>query len=156
MSRRGKKFERKLVPDPAYHDVLVTEFVNCVMRKGKKSIAEGIFYGAMDMIGGRVKDEPIEVVKKAIKNASPMLEVKSRRVGGANYQVPIEVSARRQQSLAIRWLVQYARERSEHTMAERIAMEIMDAADNKGNAIKKRDDIHRMAEANRAFAHYRW
>jgi len=156
MSRRGKVETRKLVPDPVYHDVVTTEFVNCVMRRGKKAVAELIFYGAMDMIHERTKEDPLEVTKKAIKNAAPLLEVKSRRVGGANYQVPVEVSAKRQQSLAIRWLIQFARERSEHTMAERIALEIMDAAGNKGNAIKKRDDVHRMAEANRAFAHYRW
>jgi len=156
MSRRGKKIERKLVPDPVYHDVTITEFINCVMREGKKSISEKNFYGAMELIRERAKEEPLEVVKKAIKNASPLLEVKSRRVGGANYQVPVEVTPKRQESLAIRWLIQYARERSEHTMAERIALEIMDAAGNKGNTIKKRDDVHRMAEANRAFAHYRW
>jgi len=156
MSRRGKKIERKLVPDPVYHDVTITEFINCVMREGKKSISEKNFYGAMELIRERTKEEPLEVVKKAIKNASPLLEVKSRRVGGANYQVPVEVTPKRQESLAIRWLIQYARERSEHTMAERIALEIMDAAGNKGNTIKKRDDVHRMAEANRAFAHYRW
>jgi small subunit ribosomal protein S7 len=156
MSRRGKVEQRKLVADPVYHDAVTTEFVNCVMRMGKKSIAEKNFYGAMDMIRDRTKEDPLEVVKKAIKNAAPLLEVKSRRVGGANYQVPVEVSAKRQQSLAIRWLIQYARDRSEHTMAERIALEIMDAAGNKGNSIKKRDDVHRMAEANRAFAHYRW
>jgi small subunit ribosomal protein S7 len=156
MSRRGKAVERKLVPDPVYHDTLVTEFINTIMRRGKKSIAEKIFYGAMETIRNKSKEEPLEVVKKAIKNASPLLEVKSRRVGGANYQVPVEVSAKRQQSLAIRWLVQFARERSEHMMAERIALEILDAADNKGNTIKKREDVHRMAEANRAFAHYRW
>jgi len=156
MSRRGKKIERKLVPDPVYHDLTITEFINCVMREGKKSISEKNFYGAMELIRERTKEEPLEVVKKAIKNASPLLEVKSRRVGGANYQVPVEVTPKRQESLAIRWLIQYARERSEHTMAERIALEIMDAAGNKGNTIKKRDDVHRMAEANRAFAHYRW
>jgi small subunit ribosomal protein S7 len=156
MSRRGKKIDRKLVPDPAYHDVTITEFINCVMRQGKKSISEKNFYGAMDLIRERTKEEPLEVVKKAIKNAGPLLEVKSRRVGGANYQVPVEVTPKRQESLAIRWLIQYARERAEHTMAERIALEIMDAATNKGNTIKKRDDVHRMAEANRAFAHYRW
>ena len=156
MSRRGKVVVRKLVPDPVYQDLVVTEFINCIMRRGKKSIAEKNFYGAMDMIRDKNKEEPLEVVRKAIKNVSPLLEVKSRRVGGANYQVPVEVTPKRQQSLAIRWLVQFARERSEHTMAERIALEILDAADNKGNAIKKRDDVHRMAEANRAFAHYRW
>ena len=115
MSRRGKKIERKLVPDPVYHDVTITEFINCVMREGKKSISEKNFYGAMELIRERAKEEPLEVVKKAIKNASPLLEVKSRRVGGANYQVPVEVTPKRQESLAIRWLIQYARERSEHT-----------------------------------------
>ena len=156
MPRRGKVIIRKLNPDPVFNDVQITRVINCIMRQGKKSIAEKIFYNAMEIIKERNKEEPLEVLKKAIKNVSPLLEVKSRRVGGANYQVPVEVPPSRQESLAIRWLIQYARERAEHTMAERLASEIIEAAANKGGAIKKRDDVHRMAEANRAFAHYRW
>jgi len=156
MPRRGKVIVRKLNPDPVFNDVQITRVINCIMRQGKKSIAEKIFYNAMEIVKERNKEEPLEVLKKAIKNVSPLLEVKSRRVGGANYQVPVEVPPSRQESLAIRWLIQYARERAEHTMAERLALEIIEAAGNKGSAIKKRDDVHRMAEANRAFAHYRW
>jgi len=156
MPRRGKVPERKLPPDPVYKDPQVTKFINCIMREGKKSIAEKIFYSAMEIVQQRTKQDPLELMKKAIKNVSPVLEVKSRRVGGANYQVPVEVPPKRQESLAIRWLIQFARQRPEHTMAERLALEIIDAANNRGGAIKKRDEVHRMAEANRAFAHYRW
>ncbi len=156
MPRRGKVPERKLTPDPVYKDPQVTKFINCIMREGKKSKAEKIFYQAMEIIKERTKQDPLEMMKKAIKNVSPVLEVKSRRVGGANYQVPVEVPPKRQESLAIRWLIQFARERPEHTMAERLALEIIDAVNNRGGAIKKRDEVHRMAEANRAFAHYRW
>jgi small subunit ribosomal protein S7 len=156
MSRRGKKIVHELVADPVYNETQVTKFINQIMTRGKKSIAEKIFYGAMDIVKDRTKEEPLDVVHKAVKNAAPMLEVKSRRVGGANYQVPVEVSPKRQEAVAIRWLISYSRERSEHTMAERLALEIIDTANNRGNTIKKRDDVHRMAEANRAFAHYRW
>jgi len=156
MPRRGKVTERKLIPDPVYHDLQVTKFINLAMIQGKKSIGEKILYQAMEIAGEKTKENPLEVMKKAIKNASPLLEVKSRRVGGANYQVPVEVPPRRQESIAIRWLIEFARERPEHTMAERLALEMIDAAGNKGGAIKKRDEVHRMAEANRAFAHYRW
>lgn len=156
MPRRGKVSERKLIPDPVYHDLQVAKFINLTMMCGKKSIAEKIFYKAMEIIAQKTKENPLEVMRKAIKNASPLLEVKSRRVGGANYQVPVEVPPKRQESMAIRWLIQFARERPEHTMAERLALEIIEASANKGGAIKKRDEVHRMAEANRAFAHYRW
>jgi len=156
MSRRGKVSERKLIPDPVYQDLQVAKFINLTMMAGKKSVAEKIFYGAMRILEDKTKENPLELMRKAIKNASPLLEVKSRRVGGANYQVPVEVPPQRQEAIAIRWLIQFARERPEHTMAERLALEIIDAASNKGGAIKKRDEVHRMAEANRAFAHYRW
>ena len=156
MPRRGKVSERKLIPDPVYQDLQVAKFMNLLMLQGKKNVSEQIFYSAMDLLKERTKENPLEVMKKAVKNASPMLEVKSRRVGGANYQVPVEVPPKRQEAIAIRWLIQFSRERPEHTMAERLALELMDAAASKGGAIKKRDEVHRMAEANRAFAHYRW
>ena len=156
MPRRGKVSERKLIPDPVYQDLQVAKFMNLLMLQGKKNVSEQIFYSAMDLLKERTKENPLEVMKKAVKNASPMLEVKSRRVGGANYQVPVEVPPKRQEAIAIRWLIQCSRERPEHTMAERLALELMDAAAGKGGAIKKRDEVHRMAEANRAFAHYRW
>jgi len=156
MPRRGKVIERRLIPDPVYQDLQVAKFVNLAMTRGKKSVSERIFYNTMQILKERTKENPLELMRKAIKNASPLLEVKSRRVGGANYQVPVEVPPRRQESMAIRWLIQFARERPEHTMAERLALEIIDAAGNKGGAIKKKDEVHRMAEANRAFAHYRW
>ena len=156
MPRRGKVSERKLIPDPVYQDLQVAKFMNLLMLQGKKNVSEQIFYSAMDILKERTKENPLEVMKKAVKNASPLLEVKSRRVGGANYQVPVEVPPKRQEAIAIRWLIQFSRERPEHTMAERLALELMDAAAGKGGAIKKRDEVHRMAEANRAFAHYRW
>ncbi len=156
MARRGKNFERRIISDPVYHDPQVAKFINLFMLRGKKSISEKIFYQAMEIAREKTKENPLEVMKKAIKNASPLLEVKSRRVGGANYQVPVEVPPKRQESIAMRWLIEFSRGRAEHTMAERLALEIIDAAGNKGNSIKKRDEVHRMAEANRAFAHYRW
>jgi len=157
MPRRREIEIRELIPDPIYDDVQVTRFVNTVMKQGKKSPAERIVYGAMDIIAQRTKDDPIKTFKKAIRNVQPMLEVKSRRVGGANYQVPIEVRPRRQETLAIRWLIQYATERrTERTMKEKLAMELLDAAENRGSAVKKKEDTHRMADANKAFAHYRW
>lgn len=156
MPRRREVAEREIPPDPVYQDRQVSKFINCLMKCGKKSVAERIFYGALERIRSQTKEDPLELFHKAIKNVSPVLEVKSRRVGGANYQVPVEVSPKRQESLAIRWLIQYARERSEHTMEERLAQELIEASNNKGGAIKKREDVHRMAEANRAFAHYRW
>jgi len=157
MARRRHAEQRDILPDPRYNSVLVTRFVNCVMRRGKKSTAERAFYGALDLIGQRVKDaEPLEVFLRAVENVKPVLEVKSRRVGGANYQVPVEVRPERRASLAIRWMIQSAKSRSEKTMRERLASELIDAFNNTGIAVKKKEDTHRMAEANRAFAHYRW
>lgn len=157
MPRRREVEVRALMPDPIYSDTQVTRFVSAIMRRGKKSLAEKIVYGALDIIAEKTKDDPIKTFKKAIRNVQPMLEVKSRRVGGANYQVPIEVRPRRQETLAIRWIIGYAQDRkSERTMTERLAMELLDAAENRGAAVKKREDTHRMAEANKAFAHYRW
>ncbi len=143
-------------PDPVYNSVLVSRFINAMMWDGKKRTSERIFYETMDKVRERGNDEPLKVFKKAVENCKPNVEVKSRRVGGANYQVPIEVDGHRRTSLAIRWLVNYSRARSEKGMAEKLCAEILDAAVNRGIAIKRRDDIHRMAEANKAFAHYRW
>ena len=143
-------------PDPVYNSVLVSRFINAMMWDGKKRTSERIFYETMDKVRERGNDEPLKVFKKAVENCKPNVEVKSRRVGGANYQVPIEVAGHRRTSLAIRWLVNYSRARSEKGMAEKLCAEILDAAVNRGIAIKRRDDIHRMAEANKAFAHYRW
>ncbi len=157
MPRRREVETRELIPDPVYNDAQVTRFMNAIMLDGKKSLAEQIVYGAFDVIAQKTKDDPLKTFKKALKNVQPMLEVKSRRVGGANYQVPIEVRPRRQETLAIRWLIKYASERrSERTMREKLAMELLEASDNRGSAVKKKEDTHRMAEANKAFAHYRW
>ncbi|MBI4482584.1 MAG: 30S ribosomal protein S7 [Acidobacteria bacterium] len=156
MPRRREIERRTLTPDPIYNSELVTKFVNVIMRRGKKSLAENTFYGAMEIVKNKAKDDPLKVFKRAVDNVKPVLEVKSRRVGGATYQVPVEVSPHRRVSLAIRWLVNYARERGEKTMTDRLANELFDAANNRGSAIKKREDTHRMAEANKAFAHYRW
>jgi small subunit ribosomal protein S7 len=142
--------------DPIYANSMVEKLVNCVMHEGKKSTAQRIVYGAFELVKQRANDEPLKIFKKAIENVRPALEVKSRRVGGANYQVPVEVNRNRQASLSLRWIISYARERSEKSMVERLAAELLDAANNRGGAIKKRDDTHRMAEANKAFAHYRW
>ncbi len=156
MPRRREVAKRVILPDPKYHDRLVAKFMNAVMLDGKKSVAESIVYGAFDLIAQRTSDEPLEVFKKALDNVRPMLEVKSRRVGGSTYQVPVEVRAERRNALAFRWLITYARGRGEKTMRERLAGEFMDAANNRGAAVKKKEDTHRMAEANKAFAHYRW
>jgi len=156
MARRRVAKKRVIIPDPIFHETLVTKFINSLMYDGKKSVAEKVFYDAMDMIKERRGEEGLDVFKKAIDNIKPVLEVKSRRVGGATYQVPVEVRAQRRQALSIRWLITAARSRREKTMVERLASEIMDAADNKGVSIKKREDTHRMAEANKAFAHFRW
>jgi small subunit ribosomal protein S7 len=157
MPRRKVIAKRDIPPDPLYQSTLATKFVNCVMQQGKKSTAEGIFYGALELVKERTKDDPVKILKKAVDNVKPILEVKSRRVGGATYQVPVEVNPGRRQSLAIRWLIEYASDRgSEKTMREKLAAEILDAAQNRGNAIKKKEDTHKMAEANKAFAHYRW
>ncbi len=156
MPRRATVSKREILPDPVYNSQLVTRFINSVMRDGKKTTAERIFYGALKLIEDRTGDDPLKLFKRAVENVKPHVEVKSRRVGGSTYQVPMEVRSERQLSLAIRWLIQYATSRHEKTMMERLAGEFLDAANNRGGAIKKRDDTHRMAEANKAFAHYRW
>ena len=156
MPRKGHVPKREVIPDPIYNSSLVSKFINCIMWQGKKSIAESLFYGALDIIKQRTEEDPIKVFKKALDNVKPILEVKSRRVGGANYQVPIEVTPNRRVSLSIRWLIAYTRLRKEKSMQEKLAAEFMDAAKNRGASIKKREDVHRMAEANKAFAHYRW
>ena len=154
--RRRKAPERKVLPDPKYKSELVSKFINGLILKGKKSTAETIFYSAMDIIESKMKQDPLTVFKKSMDNVAPVLEVRSRRVGGATYQVPVEVRDKRRRSLAIRWLVSFSSKRSERTMAERLANEFMAAFNNEGAAIKKKEDTHRMAEANKAFAHFRW
>ena len=157
MSRKGQAPRREILPDPKYGSERLAKFINILMRDGKKSLAEKVMYGAIDIIGARAKDkQPLEVVDTALENVRPMVEVKSRRVGGATYQVPVEVRAVRQIALAMRWLAEAARRRNEKSMVARLAGELLDAADNRGAAVKKREEIHRMAEANKAFAHYRW
>ena len=156
MPRRRDVPKRKILPDPKYKDKLVAKFTNTLMLGGKKSTAEGILYGAFDVIQARFKEDPLEVFRKALDNIKPKLEVKSRRVGGATYQVPVEVRLERRVALAMRWLVSYSRDRGEKTMRERLAAELVDAAQMRGNSVKKKDDTHKMAEANKAFAHYRW
>ena len=156
MPRRRVVVRRKVLPDPVYGDELVTRFMNIIMLQGKKQVAEDIVYGAFASIEERTREEPLKVFHRAIENCQPVVEVKSRRVGGANYQVPVEVRPQRRVSLAMRWLVDYARDRSGKTMQEKLANELIEAYHQRGNAVKKRDDVHRMAEANKAFAHYRW
>ncbi|MEW6725263.1 MAG: 30S ribosomal protein S7 [Bacillota bacterium] len=156
MPRRGHVPKREVLPDPVYGSQLVTKFVNKIMLDGKKTTAQGIFYDAMDIIREKTGKEPLEVFETAMKNVMPVLEVKARRVGGSTYQVPVEVRPERRQSLAIRWLVEYSRNRGERTMRERLAAELMEAASGTGSSVKKKEDMHKMAEANRAFAHYRW
>ena len=156
MSRRHSAEKREINPDPKFGDLIVTKFMNAVMYDGKKSVAETIVYGALDQVQARTRQEPVTVFHQAIDNVAPHVEVRSRRVGGATYQVPVDVRPERRQALAIRWLISAARARSEKTMAGRLSGELMDAAQNRGNAVKKREDTHRMAEANRAFSHYRW
>jgi small subunit ribosomal protein S7 len=156
MSRRRAAEKRDILPDPKYGDVLLTKFTNGLMLDGKKSIAERTVYGALDLMEKRTRQDPLKTFHEALENVRPILEVRSRRVGGATYQVPVEVRATRRQSLAIRWIVDVARKRSENTMVERLAGELLDAANNRGAAVKKREDTHRMAEANKAFSHYRW
>ena len=156
MPRRKEVPKRDALPDPIFGSTLVTKFVNCMMSKGEKSVAEHIFYSALDAIKDRSKEDPVKIFKKALDTVKPILEVKSRRVGGATYQVPVEVLQERRTSLAIRWIIANARSRGEKTMREKLAAEILDASNNRGGAIKKKEDTHRMAEANKAFAHYRW
>ena len=156
MPRRRVVAKREVLPDPKFGNSTLAKFMNHVMISGKKSVAESIVYGALDIVEERTKRDPIEVFDEALENIAPMVEVKSRRVGGATYQVPVEVRSDRRQALAIRWLVETSRGRSENTMMERLSSELLDAANNRGAAVKKREDTHRMAEANKAFSHYRW
>ena len=156
MPRRREVPKRKILPDPKYSDRMVAKFCNVVMKDGKKSTAEHIVYGAFDVIGNRYKEDPIEVFRKAVDTVKPKVEVKSRRVGGATYQVPVEVRPERRVSLAMRWIVLYSRSRGEKSMAERLAAELYEASQGRGNAVKKKEDTHKMADANKAFAHYRW
>ena len=156
MPRRGNVPKREVLPDPIYNSVLVTKLVNSIMLDGKKGVAQKVVYGAFDIIKDKTGNEPLDVFNQAMENIMPVLETKTRRVGGANYQVPMEVRPARRQTLGLRWLTAYSRARGERTMAERLAAEIMDAANNTGAAVKKREDTHKMAEANKAFAHFRW
>ena len=156
MPRRREVPKRNILPDPKFHDKTVAKLINILMLAGKKSIAESILYGALEIVGQKANDEAVKVLKKCLDNIKPALEVKSRRVGGSTYQVPIEVRPDRRVSLAMRWLIKYSTARSEKTMTDKLAGEILDAYNNRGAAVKKREDVHKMAEANRAFAHYRW
>lgn len=156
MPRRREVPKRTILPDPMYGDTIVSKFMNVVMNCGKRTVAEEIVYGAFDVVQDRTREEPLKIFHRALDNCKPMVEVKSRRVGGATYQVPVEVRHDRQLALAMRWLVGFARQRPGKTMREKLANELIEAAHNRGNAVKKRDDVHRMAEANKAFAHYRW
>lgn len=157
MARKGKATKRKILPDNRFSNLMVAKFINCVMKQGNKSVSENLFYDALDIIREKVQNQdPLEIFNQALENVKPVLEVKSRRVGGANYQVPVEVRPERRNSLAIRWILGAARQRPEKTMSEKLALEIIDAFNNTGIAIKKKEDTHKMAEANKAFAHYRW
>jgi small subunit ribosomal protein S7 len=156
MSRRRKAEKREINPDPKFGDAVVSKFMNSIMKQGKKSVAERIVYGALDRMQSRAKSDPVQLFHQALENVMPAVEVRSRRVGGATYQVPVEVRNERRQALAIRWLISAARGRNENTMEERLSGELLDAANNRGTAVKKREDTHKMAEANRAFSHYRW
>ena len=156
MSRRHRAEKREINPDPKFQNLVVSKFMNSIMYEGKKSVAEAIVYGALDVIEGKTKSNPVGVFQQALDNVMPAIEVRSRRVGGATYQVPVEVRTDRRQALGIRWIISAARERNEKTMMERLSAELLDASNNRGNAVKKREDTHRMAEANRAFSHYRW
>ncbi|MCO5158445.1 MAG: 30S ribosomal protein S7 [Aquamicrobium sp.] len=156
MSRRHRAEKREINPDPKFGDLIITKFMNAVMLHGKKSTAESIVYGALDQVQSKAKQEPVALFHQALDNVAPHVEVRSRRVGGATYQVPVDVRPERRQALAIRWLIAAARKRNETTMVERLSGELMDAANNRGSAVKKREDTHKMADANRAFSHYRW
>ncbi len=156
MPRRRYPQRREVIPDPIYNSQLVTRFINSILRDGKRTVAEGVFYGALEIIKTRTQDDPVKVFKRAVDNIKPQVEVKSRRVGGSTYQVPVEVPPGRQLSLSIRWLIDFSKARGEKSMMERLAGEFIDAANNRGGAMKKKDDTHRMAEANKAFSHYRW
>jgi small subunit ribosomal protein S7 len=156
MSRRRRPEKREILPDPKFGDVVLSKFMNNIMLDGKKSVAEGIVYGALDNVEARAKKDPLQIFHDALNNVKPGIEVRSRRVGGATYQVPVEVRSVRRTALAMRWVIDAARSRSEKSMAQRLAAELLDASENRGNAVKKREDVHRMAEANKAFSHYRW
>ena len=156
MPRKGEVRRREILPDPKFHDRLVSKFINALMERGKRSVAERILYQALDLVQTRGKEEPLGLFKRALDNVKPVVEVRSRRVGGATYQVPVEVRPTRRVSLGMRWMIQTARARAEKSMTERLAGEILEASANRGGAVKKKEDTHRMAEANRAFAHYRW
>lgn len=156
MARRHVPEKRKIIPDPKYKDKVIAKFINDLMQDGKKSTAERICYGAFTVIEEKLKDDPIKIFKKALNNVKPALEVRSRRVGGATYQVPVEVRPDRRQTLASRWIINYSKERSGKNMVEKLAAELLDASENRGGAIKKREDVHKMAEANKAFSHFRW
>ena len=156
MSRRHSAEKREINPDPKFGNLVVSKFMNSIMHQGKKSVAENIVYGAFEIIEGKTKSNPVGIFQQALDNVMPSIEVRSRRVGGATYQVPVEVRIDRRQALGIRWLISAARDRNEKTMMERLSAELLDASNNRGNAVKKREDTHRMAEANRAFSHYRW
>ncbi len=156
MPRRREVPKRKTLPDPRYGDPLVSKFMNCLMYDGKKAIAEKIVYGSFEVIQDRTREDPVQVFRKAIENVKPMVEVKSRRVGGSTYQVPVEVRPERRTALSMRWIIQHARKRSGRSMREKLANELIEASHNRGGAVKKKDDVHRMAEANKAFSHYRW
>ena len=156
MSRRHSAEKRVINPDPKFGDLIVSKFMNNLMEDGKKSVAEGIVYGALDIVQAKAKSDPVQVFHQALQNVAPAIEVRSRRVGGATYQVPVEVRTERRQALAIRWIIIAARGRNEKTMIERLSAELLDAGNNRGTAVKKREDTHKMAEANRAFSHYRW
>ena len=156
MSRRRRVQKREINPDPKFGDLVVTKFMNAVMSEGKKSVAERIVYGALERMESKAKSDPVQLFRSALENVMPAVEVRSRRVGGATYQVPVEVRTVRRQALGIRWIISAARDRNEKTMTERLSAELLDASNNRGNAVKKREDTHKMAEANRAFSHYRW
>jgi small subunit ribosomal protein S7 len=156
MSRRHKADKREVNPDPKFGEIVITKFMNAVMKEGKKSVAENIVYGAFERMESKAKSNPVQLFHQALENVMPAVEVRSRRVGGATYQVPVEVRPERRQALAIRWLITAARQRNENTMVDRLSGELLDAANNRGTAVKKREDTHKMAEANRAFSHYRW
>ena len=156
MPRRREIKKREILPDPKYHDALTAKFINGIMRRGKKSVAEGIFYRALDLINDKTHSDPVKVFNQAMTNVKPLIEVRPRRVGGATYQVPVEVRPERKVALAIRWIIGFSKQRSEKTMEEKLSAELIDAANNRGSSIKKKEDTHKMAEANKAFAHYRW
>lgn len=157
MSRRNRTFKREIIPDPVYKDIVIAKFINKIMERGQKSTAQKLFYGALEELNGKVQgEEAVNVMKKALENVKPSIEVRSRRVGGATYQVPVDVRPTRRLALAMRWLVEYSRARGEKDFSKRLAGELLDAYNNRGNAIKKKEDVHKMAESNKAFAHYNW